>query len=163
MKSKIKIIALVMTAAIALSACPKPRGTPAIAPTTTQRIYPYAFDHVWDATLAVVTEDLKYPVQVVERQTGLISTEWVTYERKAGNYEEAEQSTENPVVKPILVSYRVMVMVKITPEGTMVRVRRYQLEWIDRWTPVPTDLTFERQFLLLVDRRLGYNPQTPEQ
>ena len=113
---------------------------------------------MWDAALAVIIEDLEYPLETVERDTGLIATEWVTFERKSGNYQDTEETTVNTPHKPILVAYRVMVLVKITPDGTMVRVRRYAKEWEDRWTPVGTDLEFERQFLLLVDRRLGINP-----
>jgi hypothetical protein len=83
---------------------------------------------------------------------------WVTYERKPGDYIDVEESSVNTPTKPILVSYRVVILVKITPEGTMVRVRRYVQEWLDKWTPVQSDLQFERQFLLMVDRRLGVNP-----
>lgn len=141
-----------------LSSCPQPKGIPALEPATVQRIYNLPFDSVWDAALAVVTEDLRWPLDAVERETGLISTQWVTYERKPGSYIDAEETSVNTPSKPILVSHRVIILVKLTPEGTMVRVRRYTQEWIEKWTAVQSDLQFERQFLLLVDKRLGVNP-----
>ncbi len=147
-----------MAVTIWVSCFPQPHGTPGLDTASSQRIYKIPYDRVWDATLAVVLEDLEFPLDLVERTTGLITTEWVTYERKPGSYREAEMISVNSPTRPMFVSYRVMIMVKITPEGTMVRVRRYSREYIDRWTPVATDLQFERQFLLMIDRRLGVNP-----
>jgi|GEM_PF-2523295 len=142
-----------------VTACfPQPRGTPALQPATAQRIYRAPFDRVWDVSLAVVTEDLKYPLEIVERDKGMIATQWVTFEKKIGNFRQSEISTEISPPMPMLVSYRVMVMVKITPDGTMVQVRRYCKEWTDHWIFVTSDLQFERQFMLLVDKRLGLNP-----
>lgn len=158
MKRKLEVVLLLLCILFLLSSCPQPKGVPALEPATVQRIYNLPFDSVWDATLAVVTEDLKWPLDAVERETGIISTQWVTYERKSGDYTDVEETTVNTPAKPILISYRVVILVKITPEGTMVRVRRYAKEWLDKWTPVPSDLQFERQFLLLVDKRLGVNP-----
>ena len=156
--SKICVICEICGFLLLPTGCPQPRGTPALQPATSQRIYRLPFDRVWDAALAVIAEDLKYPLEIVERDNGMIATQWVTFEKKVGNYREGELTTTMSPVKPMFVSYRVMVMVKITPEGTMVRVRRYGQEWIEHWTPVASDLQFERQFLLLVDKRLGFNP-----
>lgn len=158
MKRKLLVSVSLLWIMFLFSSCPQPRGIPALEPVTAQRIYNLPFGSVWDATLAVVTEDLKWPLEAVERETGLISTQWVTYERKPGDYIDVEESSVNTPTKPILVSYRVIILVKITPEGTMVRVRRYAQEWLDKWTPVQSDLQFERQFLLMVDKRLGVSP-----
>ena len=155
MKRQILAFILLMAAASICPGCRPPRGTPAFQPVSTQRIYKLPFDRVWDATMAVLSEDLQFRLEVVERSTGTIATEWVIYERKTGGYDETEKVTVIRPTEPIFVSYRLIVLVKITPEGTMVRVRRYQKQCIEHWSVVPTDLQFERQILVLVDKRLG--------
>lgn len=154
----LKPVAVVALLAISVTACPRPRGNPALTVTAGQRIYKMPFDRVWDVALAIVTEDLNYPLEIVERSNGMIATEWVKFERKQGDFEESERTTLGMNPRVMLVQYRIMVMVKITPDGTLVRVRRYEEDWLDRWTPKATDLSFERSFLLIMDQRLGAQP-----
>lgn len=139
---------------VSLSSCPQPEGPPAMNVSSAQRTFKLPYERVWNAAIAVMSEDLKLDMDEVVRETGLISTKWVTYERKPGDFVDASRP-ESFKKEPLLLEYKVVVMVKIAPDGTVVRARRYQKEFQDRWNAVPTDLTFERQLLNMIAERLG--------
>ena len=134
--------------------CPHPHGSPGMTPASSQRMFKLPYDRVWNATLAVMSEDLNLPLDEIVPENGLITTEWIRYVKKPGGVNDPKRPGGKN--KPdIIVEYRVVVLVKISPEGTLVRARRYMREFRDRWYPITTDLMFERQFLNLVAARLG--------
>jgi len=139
-----------------LAGCPHSKvGGPAIIPAAAQRIFKAPYERVWNATLAVLTEDLGLPLDEVVTSTGLVSTKWITMNAKPGDFAEANRTAKGFEKAPMLLEYRIVVLVKISPEGTVVRARRYAREFRQNWYSVPTDLVFERQFLELVASRLG--------
>ncbi len=151
----VKIRFLFCALIMAVVACPHPHGSSGMIPASAQRIFRGVnYEKVWSAALAVLTEDLELPLDEVIPENGLVSTKWVTYKRRAGDSQESNRASAG-ASSPMLVEYRVVVLVKISPEGTMVRARCYKREFKQRWTSVPTDLAFERQYLNLVAARLG--------
>lgn len=135
--------------------CSHPHGSPALTPASSQKIFDIPQPKVWNATLAVLTEDLNMPLDEVIPQKGMVSTEWMSYRSEPGDFQEINRGYEKKRKLPRVVEYRVVAMVKTSPAGTMLRVRRYQREFDISWRAVPTDLSFERQFLNLVSQRLG--------
>jgi len=155
MKS-IRVLLPFCTLMLAIGGCAHPQGSPALIPVSAQRMFRLPYEKVWNAAMAVLTEDLKLPLDEVVPQKGMVSTKWVTYKSRAGDYKEANRRKEiGTRGSPMLVKYRLVVLVKDSPDGTMLQARRYKQEFKKRWTPAPTDLVFERQFLSLVAARLG--------
>ncbi len=126
-----------------------------MTPASVQKVYEIPQPEVWNATLAVLTEDLDMPLEEVIPKTGVARTKWVSYRSEPGDFEQMNRGYENKRQLPRVVEYRVMVMVKKSPVGTLLRVRRYKRVFETSWESVPTDLSFERQFLNLVSQRLG--------
>jgi len=154
MKRAITVSVLIILTAM-VPGCRHPHGSPAIEPASSQKIFDIPQPEVWNATLAVLTEDLKMPLEKVIPENGVVSTRWVSYRSKPGDFQGINGGYEKRRELPMLVEYRVVAMVKISPVGTMLRVRRYKRVFETSWKYVPTDLSFERQFLNLVSRRLG--------
>lgn len=141
---------------LTLMGCPHHEpSSPSIIPAAAQRIFKLPYEQVWNATLAVLTEDMGLPLDEVVSSTGLVSTKWITLNTRPGNFPEANRASKGFERAPMLVEYRIVVLVKISPEGTVVRARRYTREFQQSWYSVPTDLAFERQFLELLASRLG--------
>ena len=155
MKLRSEILFGFLFFAISAGCAHQEAGGPAIIPAAAQRIFKLPYERVWNATLAVLTEDLGLPLDEVVTSSGLVSTKWVTFNAKPGDFSAANRTTKGFEKAPMLMEYRIVVLVKISPEGTVVRARRYTREFQQSWYSVPTDLAFERQFLELLASRLG--------
>ncbi len=99
------------------------------------------FDKVWSAAVRIITVDNDLPIQVIEKDSGIITTDWVTYERPVKGMGEAFMISSSNTTNPnIQIRYKLNISIEKTDNGTEVYIRDH----VERFSGMTWSVTNER-------------------
>jgi len=118
----ILVILLLIALAVSLSKVP-----PAPKEIMQSKIFDKNFEEVWEATVSVLSEE-EYPIRTIEKDNGLIITDFVIFTK--GLSVEVEREIDKVAVRPSIIfgtwsqgRYSLSIFVTEKNNGTLLRIK----------------------------------------
>ena len=130
---------------------------------TTLKTYELPYEVVWDATLDVVYSQKQLPLIFADKESGVVSSDWIIEHR---TIHDKEKNTYSKIPSRYRVNIRLRrgLVPNSTPqrEQTTITVnKQMQLKTMEKWKAFPSDKITESAILAAIDQELKPNVSKP--